>query len=59
MFELKDGPVYKVHNKINKDTFTWKEYNQTLEINEHNFIQIKVPLHDVAFLGTSNYIKNL
>lgn len=27
MFELKDGQSYDIYNNINKDPFTWKEYD--------------------------------
>jgi len=32
LFEVKDGQEYSVYNNLNKDPFTWKQYNASANL---------------------------
>ena len=48
MFEEKEGPIYKVYNNVTPDLYTWKKYNTSLKLNEHNLLEMTIPLDDVT-----------
>ena len=35
-----------------KYLFDWKKYNQSLRLNRHDLLELKIDLQDVTFLGT-------
>ena len=59
MFENKNGPSYQVYNNITPDLYNWKRYNSSLRVNDHKMIELNIPLDDVTFLGTNNFIQNI
>ena len=57
MFELKDGQNYDVYNNINKDPFTWKEYNNTsVRFNNHQMLEMPITLEDAVLKGSENNV---
>ena len=53
MFEAKNGDMYETFNGINKDTFTWKNYENTkLERNNHKILELMFDLSDATLLGS-------
>ena len=59
MYEEKDGPIYKVYNNVTPDLYTWKKYNHSLKLNEHNLLEMTIPLEDVTLQGTKNYVEQI
>ena len=56
MFEEQQGQSYVIQNQsINSDTFTWKTYNQTLQLNKYNLLELKLDLSDTTIYGTKDY----
>jgi hypothetical protein len=56
MFEEQQGQSYVIQNQsINSDTFTWKTYNQTLQLNKYNLLELKFDLSDTTIYGTKDY----
>ena len=60
MFEEQQGQSYVIQNQsINSDTFTWKTYNQTLQLNKYNLLELKFDLSDTTIYGTKDYFLTL
>lgn len=56
MYEKLDKFTYTVYKNKTKNLYEWKEYNSTLQINDHDLLELKLDLRDVTFQGTENFI---
>ena len=59
MFEVRQNGSYKTYNGINKDEFSWKIYNKTLRLNDHDVIELVFDLSDVNLQGTENFVSQM
>ena len=44
LYEERKGPIYKVYNNLTHDLYTWKQYSSNLKLNQHNLVEINVPI---------------
>ena len=52
MYELWGTETIEVYNGINTDSYTWKPYPHVVRLNEHNYLEMVIDIHDVTLLGT-------
>ena len=58
MFEAKANSSYTTHKDINPTIYDWKTYeNATLQVNNHNLMELKFDLSDATLLGSADYIE--
>ena len=63
MFEVKsqhsDYDYTVLDENINKNKFTWKRYNTTTYVNDHNMLELKLNLTDVSLSGAQNAVEQM
>lgn len=59
MYELWGESSIEVYNNITVDSYEWKQYEPVIRLNEHNYLEMVIDIHDVTLFGTQNYIKHL
>ena len=59
MFENKTGQSYETYNDINTNSFEYKKYDlkNSLMMNEHNMLELKINLTDAVLLGSGDSVK--
>lgn len=44
MFEIINGSKYEVYDGKNVDSYTWKKYDNSIRLNDHDLIELVIDL---------------
>ena len=59
MFEMRQGMKNAMFHGINKHSFDWKIYNNTLTHNSHNLLELQFNLSDAVLLGSGDSMEQI
>ena len=60
MFEVFNGKNYSVHDKsVNENLFTWKSYDNVIQMNTHGQYELRFNLSDAVIQGTAASIRRM
>ena len=54
LYFTRNGQSYDIYNNLNKDPFTYKKYENDLQNNPHNMMELRFNLSDSVLLGSEN-----
>lgn len=57
MYELRNGSTYSTIPSLNRDEKSWKPYPIEVKKNDHEMLELKIPLQDVNLKGQKNSFK--
>lgn len=59
MFEIRSGLKYEMFNNMNKHSFDWKMYNQSIARNDHDLLELKFNISDAILKGSGDSVVNM